>query len=78
MNQETTKSSKDMPLVARVIAFVFGVLLAAGSVLIFFFVRPLDFKLAMLGMTLATVGTDLLEGAIRARWPVVAMLGLLT
>ena len=76
MNQERTKSKQNMPVVARFIALVFSVLLVVGSALIFFFVRPLDFKLAVLGMTVGMVGIDLLQGAIRGRWPVWALLGL--
>ena len=76
MNPERMKSKQDMPLVARIIAMVFGVLLLVGSALIFFFVRPLDFRLGVLGMTLGAVGTDLLQGAMRGRWPVWALLGL--
>jgi hypothetical protein len=76
MNQERTKSKQDMPVVARVIALVFGVLLVVGSALIFLFARPLVFKLALLGMTVGAVGVDLLQSAMRGRWPVWALLGL--
>ena len=76
MNQERTKSKQGMPVVARFIALTFSVLLVVGSALIFVFVRPMDFKLAVLGITVGLVGADLLQGAMRGRWPVWALLGL--
>ena len=65
-----------LPPLTRVIALVFGVLLVVGSALIFLFGRPLVFKLAVPGMTVEAVGFDLLQGAMRGRWPVWALLGL--
>jgi hypothetical protein len=65
-----------MPLVARTIAAVFGFLLIVGCAIIFVFVRPVDFKLAVLGMVTGGLGVDLLMGAMRARWPAWALLWL--
>jgi hypothetical protein len=76
MNQERTKSKQGMPVVARFIALTFSVLLVVGSALVFIFVRPMDFKLAVLGMAGGMVGIELFQGSMRGKWPVWALLWL--
>ena len=65
-----------MPLVGRMIALVLGVLMVVGCAIIFLSVRPLDFKLAVLGVVAGGLGVDILLGAMRARWPAWALLWL--
>jgi hypothetical protein len=71
MAQENLKNRSDMPLVARVIATVVGVLLivCGGLVFVAVAVRPIYWRAVWLGIGAGGLGADLLCGGIRGRWP---------
>jgi hypothetical protein len=76
MGPESRNTSQDMPLAARFIAGVIGVVLIAGCVALLVAVRPLNWKSVGLAIGAAGLGGDLLHGCIRRTWPVAALLWL--
>lgn len=65
-----------MPMAARVFASIVGLGLIAFCVVIFVMARPLSWPVVSLGIGAGFLGGELLQGGLRGKWPVWALLWL--
>lgn len=63
------KNEKDMPMWARVIAALVGLLLFPGGVAVICFARPLDWPISAACVVAILSGVTLLSSAIFGWWP---------
>jgi hypothetical protein len=76
MPTTSPKTTRDMPMWARILAAVIGVGLLALGLCGFFFVRPLEWKLVAAVIASVGLAVDLLYGAYYAEWPISALMWL--
>ena len=63
------KGKKPMPLWARIVAAGIGLLMLTAGAVALVVVRPLEVQFAVGSFASASVGLDLVIGAVSRRWP---------
>jgi hypothetical protein len=73
MQNDSYKFGPEMPLWARVISAVSGAVLSIFGVLGLIFIRPFSWQILFCLVPSVGLGADLLQGAVRGRWPVLCL-----
>jgi hypothetical protein len=69
------KGRKPMPVWARIVSALLGILLVVVGVGAFVLVRPLGTEIIVGGVAALGAGLDLTGGALSGRWPIVLQWG---
>lgn len=69
MQSNAPKAGKEMPMWARIIAAVIGIILVLMSLVGFFALGPLKLQIVLVLLATDCMGVDLLFAAAYNRWP---------